>query len=46
MVNLNKEIVREKIVKKEMEDLKVYERTMKVTALEFTFDGDKMNQTG
>lgn len=46
MKNLNKEIEKEHEVKKDKVEVKENERNVKVTALEFTFDGDNMNQTG
>jgi len=46
MEDLNKEIEKEIIEKKEKEVMKDLQRNTKVTALEFTFEGDIMNQTG
>lgn len=46
MKNLNKEIEKKQEEKKEIVEVKEIERNVKVTALEFTFDGDNMNQTG
>ena len=46
MKNLNKEIEKEQEVKKEQEEEKITKTPEKVLALEYTFDGDNMNQTG
>ncbi len=47
MNELNKEIQKEEEIKKEMGALaKERQKNVHVQALEFTFEGDKMNQSG